>query len=366
MKILDFIKYLIYKFTPHLVFDRLRLMLTQSDNNLLARLNKSNNIYIFLACDYANLGDYAITKAQKQLLQQFYPDRTLWVFPTKYTYIALKTVMKTGKKNDLVTIIGGGNMSELYYGYERKRNLIVKCLPHNNIISFPQSIGFSENYYGKLAQKRSAAIYSRHKHMTFMARDKKSFKTMLTLFPNNKIVLIPDVVLTLSLWTTSIRNNIVIAIRNDREGILTEQEKKELISSISTLDYNIKFHDTTEVPNTIQLENAFASLIHDFSSAKLIVTDRLHGMILAYVTGTPAIVIPNSNGKIEYGYEWILNCNYIRLLKKDKLFDIRNIASEMMRIKPSKELFNQKNNDFIFLFKNVLSPIATSKNKEDN
>ena len=38
-------------------------------------------------------------------------------------------------------------------------------------------------------------------------------------------------------------------------------------------------------------------------------------MIFAYITGTPALVLPNSNFKVEKCFEWIKECGYIKFVK---------------------------------------------------
>jgi len=59
-----------------------------------------------------------------------------------------------------------------------------------------------------------------------------------------------------------------------------------------------------------------------------VITDRLHGMIFAFITGTPAIVLPNNNGKIEHSYDWISECGYICFLRSVETFPevFRNFA----------------------------------------
>lgn len=54
-------------------------------------------------------------------------------------------------------------------------------------------------------------------------------------------------------------------------------------------------------------------------------TDRLHGMIFAFITRTPAIVIPNSNFKIRGCFQWIKDCGYILYIST--LSDIETIGS---------------------------------------
>lgn len=41
---------------------------------------------------------------------------------------------------------------------------------------------------------------------------------MSRLFPNNKVVLAPDVVMTLDLWRNTERKGVVLSMRNDREA----------------------------------------------------------------------------------------------------------------------------------------------------
>ena len=57
-------------------------------------------------------------------------------------------------------------------------------------------------------------------------------------------------------------------------------------------------------------------------------TDRLHGMIFAFITGTPAIVFSNNNHKIEGAYEWIKDCGYIYFIKNGELDDVMSIISQ--------------------------------------
>ena len=47
---------------------------------------KDKNIFIFLSADYGNLGDIAITFAQKKFLMDYFPDYNLFEIPISYTY----------------------------------------------------------------------------------------------------------------------------------------------------------------------------------------------------------------------------------------------------------------------------------------
>ena len=52
--------------------------------------------------------------------------------------------------------------------------------------------------------------------------------------------------------------------------------------------------------------------MEELASARLVITDRLHGMVLCTLTGTPCIVMSNNNHKVQGTYEWISYLPYIR------------------------------------------------------
>ena len=56
-----------------------------------------------------------------------------------------------------------------------------------------------------------------------------------------------------------------------------------------------------------------------FAKSKIVITDRLHGMIFAYLTQTPCIVFSNYNHKVIGTYEWIKDVNYIELANIDNM-----------------------------------------------
>ena len=62
-------------------------------------------------------------------------------------------------------------------------------------------------------------------------------------------------------------------------------------------------------------ENRAAELsrqIAAFKRAKLVITDRLHGMVFCAISGTPCVVINSQSPKVKGCYEWIRDLGYIR------------------------------------------------------
>ena len=62
------------------------------------------------------------------------------------------------------------------------------------------------------------------------------------------------------------------------------------------------------------LYELFPALFDEFRHARLVITDRLHGMIFAVITGTPCIVIDSKSPKVRGCYEWIKQLDYIKFI----------------------------------------------------
>ena len=307
-------------------------------------------VFVFLAADYGNLGDVAITYAQERILKDKYPDSEIVDVPISKTLSLLRSIKRTVTPNDIITITGGGNMGEMYGDIELLRLMVIRMFPKNKVIVFPQTIDYSgeSTYLLRLAKR----IYNHHHNLTLLAREDVSYNKMRELFPNANVQFTPDVVMTLDERRNVNRNGVVFCLRNDKEKCELSQKadtlRKETISmGIPVIDYDTHInreHMTLEVRQQ-ELDKIWSI----FSSSQLVVTDRLHGMIFAYITGTPAIVYPNNNIKIEKCYEWIKNCGYIYFCKENSI-QLKDVLSE----NPNLTIFEQNSNRFAQLIKECL------------
>ena len=76
----------------HQIYSLIRLLIFQKiDKQFLSEIKDKQNAFVFLGCDYANLGDYAITLAQREMLTILFPERNVHVISVGRTYSALKT-----------------------------------------------------------------------------------------------------------------------------------------------------------------------------------------------------------------------------------------------------------------------------------
>lgn len=308
--------------------------------------------FVFLAADYGNLGDVAITYTQELLLAKLYPEYQIVDVPISCTLSALPFIKKHIKDSDVVTITGGGNMSDLYFDIELFRLLIVKKFPNNKIIIFPQSIILSDRQETKSLLKIMSSIYPAHKNLLILAREKVSFNKMRELWPTVNVQLSPDVVMSYSpLLTKKERHGITFCLRKDKERI--ELKDLEQLPFVLRKSYVVEFYDTHINKAKLSVnerEVELNKIWKQFESSEWIITDRLHGMIFAFITRTPAMVIPNNNHKIGSCYEWIRNCGYIFFVPEPSI----NIILDILKRKDIQYNFEQVSNDIIDYFKKLL------------
>lgn len=276
-------------------------------------------IFLFLAADYGNLGDVALTYAETEFLKRHFPDYTVVDIIIRNSVEGIHFAKKYATKTDIISIIGGGNMGDLYGGLEGIRRIIINTFPNHKIVSFPQSIHYSNTPSGQASLKEAGRIYGRHKKLVLVARDPRSFEIMQQHFPKNQVLLTPDIVFS-QRQTDPVfpRNGVTLSLRRDIEKGLSAEQDKILEKLIQKHFAEITHYDTNIQRSYLSVEDKYRELHNiwnTYKRSRLVITDRLHGMIFCYITNTPCIVLLNNNHKIEFAYEWIKFSRSISLVK---------------------------------------------------
>lgn len=274
--------------------------------------------FVFLAADYGNLGDVAITYAQTQFLKDSLQDYEVIDVPISKTLEGISMIKKTIKNSDVVTTVGGGNFGDLYDQIEFYRQLVVESFPNNKVVSFPQTMDFSDSEKGKNALLQAKKCYGKHKNMTFIAREQLSFNMMQENFTNNTIILTPDIVMSLNKMEPELeRKGVVMCLRDDDEKLLKPIEKEKLLELVEE-SFEVKNNYDTHInKNNLSIEernDELDKIWTAFKKAELVITDRLHGMIFCYITKTPCLVFQNNNHKVKGSYQWIKDKSNIKLI----------------------------------------------------
>lgn len=306
-------------------------------------LNKGKNTcFIFLAADYGNIGDVAITKAQKLFLEKTLPNYEVVSIPISQTRLVLRSIKRQIKSDDIVTIIGGGNMGAIYPDIEELRQLVIRSFPHNRIVCFPQTLDWEESTESKRALKRIVKTYSHHSDIHIFARESISHKKLNELFDkhsNVNIGLVPDIVMSATAESLGARDcvtpaGILRCLRDDKEAALSDHQYSILDKALAQTGYKIDKTDTHAGGSQLSEEHC-AKLLSDklsqFRSAKLVVTDRLHGMILSLLSGTPCLVLPNANHKIRQTYlDWLKSNPRVIFVEPDQFDEIPVFIKQLL------------------------------------
>lgn len=315
----------------------------KSSNKDWKHIDKYKNkkkIIIAMAVDYANLGDVAINCVQYDFLKENFPDYEIINFPISKTFTYMKSLKSIVNKEDIITLIGGGNMGDLYWDMELCRQFIIKNFPCNKIVSFPQTFSCENNK--KL--EKCIKSYSKHKDLTFVFREKFSYDFCKDKF-SNKVLLTPDIVLLLDYKNENLnREGISFVLREDKETFLSKIERENILNKLKE-NYKVNIFDTHIKMCRISFEKGKSllfELLDKIGSSEVVVTNRLHCMIFCAITKTPCVVLPIKGNKIKGVYDWIKDLNYIKLIEN---YDINNICENIEKFKDIIPCdFNMKDN----------------------
>lgn len=154
------------------------------------------------------------------------------------------------------------------------------------------------------------------KDIVFFARDKASYEVLkrdIGLSMDNCFYT-PDMVTYFDYSNEEERTtNILFVFRNDCEGVLNDVLESKL-TEIREMQEMQVVKTNTHATVYVNKNNRISVLndkLKEFSRASLVITDRLHAMLFAAITGTPCIAFDNKSKKVSGQYEWIKNLDYV-------------------------------------------------------
>ena len=276
-----------------------------------AKKNKKT-VFLLFTPEYANLGDHAIALAEKRMLDRL---------EIHYYEVTGRTLSFFEKKGWLgvfdkspIFLNGGGYLGTLWFGEEEIVREILEENPLSEILFFPNTMYYENSDFGKAEFEKSKEIYNRHRKLRLFAREQISFDSMSDAYGRTKLV--PDMVLSLNeSLSKRERKGCLICLRNDCEQTLASDKiicLKEKIKEVFGDDFSLTDTVVDHCVLPAERENELQNKFDEFRSAELVVTDRLHGMIFAAITGTPCIVLDSKSPKVRGCYEWVKDLEYIK------------------------------------------------------
>lgn len=278
----------------------------------------SDIVYVIGCPEFSNLGDNAIMIAEIEFLKKCgISPKHIECITEKEFLKDYKIISKLIDKKSLICGHGGGNMGNQYVSEEKVRRTMLECFPKNKIIIFPQTI-FFVGESKEADEQESVKYYNGRANLTLIARERESYRIMQKLYPDTKILLTPDIVLSAKMETFDVvpqkRKGVLFCLRNDLEKNLSEEALHKLKESVkkSGLEYcETDMYSDCDINNDNR-RNCIRRKMQEFCGAEFAITDRLHGMIFAAITNTPCIVFNNYNHKVEGMYQWIKYLPYIK------------------------------------------------------
>ncbi len=235
------------------------------------------------------------------------------------TYEARTLARRIG--NGTILIGGGGNFGDLYPAHQELRERVIADFPDHRIVQLPQSIHFEAD--AELA--RACRVLNRHARLTLLVRDRPSLELARSTF-SAPSALCPDLAFSLgALHRPAPTKHIVWLSRADKEA------RSESAFSAPGVDRVDWMEDDPQALTLLHLRvnrwlrhrpairpwiapwlgatfRRVADLrlergIRILSAGELVVTNRLHGYVLALLLGIPHYVVDNSYGKVRALHE---------------------------------------------------------------
>lgn len=241
--------------------------------------------------DHPNVGDSAIWLGEIALLDAIGAGAPAYMARwDDFDEAAFRAACPTGP----ILIHGGGNLGDIWPHHQRFREYLIERFPDRRIVQLPQSIHFRD----PTNRDHFAALVGRHPDFHLHVRDNASLNLARRHF-DCPSTLAPDSAFGLG----SIKRPVVadcrvlMLLRSDAERAARDDAPLLASSGAVTLDW-LEEPRLTETSPTAKAEARVERGLRLLARGELIVTDRLHGHILALLLGIPHVVLDNDYGKV--------------------------------------------------------------------
>ncbi|HVF40401.1 MAG TPA: polysaccharide pyruvyl transferase family protein [Gemmatimonadaceae bacterium] len=291
--------------------------------------------------NYPNVGDSAIYLGQLACLRSLGIRRPPFISDFRtYDRREMSAVVADG----VILLAGGGTFGDLWPTAQNCREEILNAFPDNPVIQLPQSMHFDS----QSAFDRARTVVEAHSNLTLLWRDTRSLE-LAKRDLESPSELCPDMAYALDPLNRSHASTqkIVWLSRRDRER--AHDPPRDYIGSTDWLDeshtllrrtnYGLMGATLRARPRKLwrralmatysplakqRLERGIAKL----SAGNVVITDRLHGAILAMMLGIPSVLLDNAHGKLSAFYHtWLQEVEGVHLA--DSAADALRLANDI-------------------------------------
>jgi pyruvyl transferase EpsI len=297
-------------------------------------------VYLFCAPDYGNLGDHAIARSEVDFFIERFGVTLTEIEMHKFDEM-LPFVRRGVAPTDLILITGGGFLGSLWGWNEAQARKVVEVFPNNPIVILPQTLFWEDVRHCVIEREKTAAVYAAHSDLTLCARDKETYRLMRETYSTCRVLLVPDMALS-SCWEGFFdeeerRCGALLCLKTNKGSILADCDFAkleaigvELCGSSFECDTDMKDQVMYPFERNDYLREKFA----EFRRAKLVITDRLHGLIFASISGTPCVALNNCDHKLRASFEWVRHLPYVKFA--NSLDNVEVLVKEVLAVGPGK------------------------------
>lgn len=295
--------------------------------NIRKNINSNKPRFIILNTpDHRNIGDHALALGEYRFLYDYFPNYAVDEFYGNLMdsrFLTDKRIKAMIGNDDIIIIHAGGYIGTIWMKEEVRVRRLLNIFKDKKVFIFPQTVFFDDDEYGKQQLYESQKIYSLCKNLVMFVREKYSERFFSENFKDCRSYLVPDMVLYLKSLKVNVseRNCIITCLRNDKEKTV---DYYDVISEkLNKFELEVKKTDMMEDHQIYResRESEVYSKIKELSKAKLVVTDRLHGMVLSALANTPCVVLKSQSYKVQGVYDWIKDLKYIAIVNDINEFD---------------------------------------------
>lgn len=261
--------------------------------------------------DYTNVGDSLIWLGSLKALELLGVEAPVYV-ASQRTYRRDEMARAVG--DGVVCIQGGGNLGDLWPAHQEFREQVIRDFPANRIIQLPQSVEFSS----PKALDRARRVFGAHRDLTILVRTERSFARAEVFGVPTQLC--PDLGMAMGMLDRphAPTHDAVLLARTDHESqglpldivpawvrrvdwvgqpgglalkvMATLYRRPKLWRAVTGSSRHLLFRSAAR--RRVQYG---ADLL---SSGRVVITDRLHGHVLAMLLGLPHCVMDSQFGKV--------------------------------------------------------------------
>lgn len=256
--------------------------------------------------DHPNVGDSAIWLGEIALLRAVGAGDPAYVCRwDDFDETAFRTACPEGP----ILIHGGGNLGDIWPHHQHFREALLTRFPDRRIVQLPQSIRFRD----PANRDRFAATVARHPDFHLCVRDDASLAEARAHFacPSE---LAPDSAFGLGTLARPVEPDcdVLMLLRSDAERAARDDGGLRALRDAVALDW-LEEEPVTATDLTERARQRVARGLRLLSRGDRIVTDRLHGHILALLLGIRHIILDNDYGKVAaYHAAWTAGSPLVR------------------------------------------------------